>query len=157
MSWHTWQQRVFSGAALSIPTSPALLSEVTGPSSLIFVTCLSLYIFVFATHRLNDLFIPFLICSYDSSMAIFFLGGVGNNSVTSYTSRPQLVYIPPQPETSVITPGHLIKQKEMCSEDLDVLLRLGERWLDSGNEHVLTGGPELMDADASGAKGRRGT
>lgn len=87
----------------------------------------------------------------------FFLGGVGNNSVTSYTSRPQLVYIPPQPETSVITPGHLIKQKEMCSEDLDVLLRLGERWLDSGNEHVLTGGPELMDADASGAKGRRGT
>lgn len=60
--------------------------------------------------------------------------------MTSYTSRPQLVYIPPQPETFVITPGHLIKQKEMCSEDLDVLLRLGERWLDSGNEHVLTGG-----------------
>ena len=29
----------------------------------------------------------------------------------------------------------------------------GKRWLDSGNEHVLTRGPELMDADASGAKG----
>lgn len=73
--------------------------------------------------------------------------------MASYTSRPRLVHIPPLPETFVVTPGHLIKQKEMYSEDLDILLRLGKRWLDSGNEHVLTRGPELMDADASGAKG----
>ena len=83
----------------------------------------------------------------------FFWGARGNTSVTSYTSRPQLVYIPPQPEIFVLTPEHLIKQKEMGLEELDILLRLGKRWLDSGNEHVLTRGPELMDADASGAKG----
>ena len=128
---------VLRGPLSPFPPILALLSEVTGLSSLIFVTCLSLYIFVFATHRLNDPFFPFLICSYDSLMAIFFLGG-GNTSVASYTSRPQLVHIPPLPETFVVTPGHLIKQKEMYSEDLDILLRLDKRWLDSGNEHVLT-------------------
>lgn len=50
-----------------------------------------------------------------------------NHAMTSYISRSQLVYIPPQAETFVVTTGHPLKQKEMCSEDLDILLGLGKR------------------------------
>ena len=124
------------GAAVSSPTIPAHPRDDTGPPSLV-VTCLSLYIFVFAMHRLNDLFIPFSICSYDSSMAFFFWGGWSYFNDLLHQQTTAGIYHS-QPETFVIIPGHLIKQKEMCSEALGILLRLGKRWLDSGNEHVLT-------------------
>lgn len=36
-------------------------TKYIGPTLLIFVICLPLYVFVFATHRLNDFFSPFLL------------------------------------------------------------------------------------------------